>query len=398
MNGGRVDGDGRQDGPVCELPWGPSRVAGGLLGVIGGEADGWGSEVELVGAVGPAGPGAPPLQGSVSDALVAVAYDYVGRAGAGVPIEAARRHEGATAPGWLLAVAAVRPGRADLVADTLELATAAGVPRRSLGACVAYVELAAGLLAALSAETAVQAAAGGMVSVDLLAVADPERATPPLCGESTADALSAGAWALLQDGGSAEAVAVVRRMSTPGVTAAVAGLLGLRDGCRALPSGWHRAMSRANACHALATGLVRSRCHGPVRGPGPSCRESEHVPARRDHIRILAGTAENRAEPVEPGGRTEAADAPGPAGWFPSRDRVARPAWLAGSHPGVVVGDHVDVGEGVSADAITEETEAIEERAPANAAVGVGEPSRTTADEWVGRSTPRRQLEGAVPR
>lgn len=397
MKVGLVDGGeqtgrafGVQGSRACEPPWGPSRVAGGLLGVMGGEADGWGSAADAIDSL------APVSQGPVAGALVAIARDYIYRAGDGVPAEVARCHEGATAPGWLLTVAVVRPGQADLVADTLELATSAGVPRRSLGACVAYVELAAALFAAKPVERAVQAAAGGMASVDLLAVADPARAAPPLCGDSTADALSAGVWALLQDTGSAEVMAVVRRMSTPSVAAAVAGLIGLRDGCGALPYRWHQGEDCAAVCNGLAPGLVRSRRHGSARANGGIGRAFGSGVATPDHNMTSAGTAESVAEPVERDGSVEPPDTTTSAGWFRPKDRALKPAVLVRADVGVVADDHVDVA--VSACAITEETEAIEEQSPANAEMGVEEPNETPADEWVGRTTPRRQLEGAAVR
>jgi hypothetical protein len=350
--------------------------------VIVGEADGWDRTGDLAAAVGDRCP--------VADALVDVTREYI-RSGEAVPVEAAQRHEGATAPGWLLAVAVVRPGRTDLVADTLELATAAGVPRRSLGACVAYIELAAGLFAGMPVESAVQAATGGVVSVDLAAVADPERAAPSLCGDTPADALTAGVWAVLQDAESADVMNVIRRLSTPGVAAAVAGLLGLRDGCGALPLSWHQGSERAAVCNSLAPSLIRSRCHGPARLNGG---ETERDAVTRDgRLLTSAGIAETGlggepATSVESGGwGRHAAASTGSSDWFQPEDRAVAPGALEQSHGSV------------SADAVTEETEAIEEQVPGYAESGVEEAAlATTADEWAGRSAPRRQLEGAALR
>lgn len=293
-NGGSDEGGtGAAHRHLWEPPWGPSRAAGGLLGVIGGEADGWADTCTARRfpsvwrrAVSPCGP--------VADALLDVARAYTESDGSGVPVEIAARHEGVAAPAWLLAVAVVRPRRADQVADTLELATAAGVPRRCLGACVAYVELAAGLYSGLSGPEAVRSG-----NVDLSGVADPGRAGPPLCGESTADALTAGAWALFQDAPADRVVATVSRNSTPGVGAAVAGLLGLRDGCGALPRGWHAGVESDAVCSGLVPRLVRARCNGAATsrrleaGAVPGTRNPAHVITRGteaiDEDRFLTG-------------------------------------------------------------------------------------------------------------
>jgi hypothetical protein len=190
--------------------------------------------------------------GPVTAALVDLCHTYVARRGQGVPVDAALRHDGVAGPAWLLAVAVVRSDPREMVADTLELATAAGVPTSSLGDHVAYVELAAGLLAGDSSVAAIERVTGGWLPT--------WRPRPPLCGETAADALAASMWALVHPGDIAEVMAGLAPLTTPGVGAAAAGLLGVRDGSDAMPVQWHRHLRAAAACLALAPGLVRARC------------------------------------------------------------------------------------------------------------------------------------------
>lgn len=192
--------------------------------------------------------------GPVTAALVDLCHTYVARRGRGVPVEVAGRHDGVAGPAWLLAVAIVRSDARELVADTLELATAAGVPAGTLGDYVAYVELAAGLLAGDSTVAAIERVTGGWL---------PEQQPEPrLCGDTAADALTASLWALVQPGGIADVLPELATLTTPGVGAAAAGLLGLRDGSDAVPVAWQRYLRTTAACLALAPGLVRARCRG----------------------------------------------------------------------------------------------------------------------------------------
>lgn len=285
--------------PAWEPPGGPTRAAGGLLGVAGGETWRGGN-----GRVEPDGP--------VTTALVDLCHSYVARRGEGVPVEVAKRHDGVAGLGWLLAVAVVRDDERERVAETLELALAAGVALHELGACVRYVEIAARLFAGLPVEAAVEAATGwpasllgaedvgtggasggfggsggsrGVGCTGALGGAvgaggwrgfgDPGRANAPeLCGESVADSLSAGVWALRQTGGVADVVQALSGVALPSVGAAAAGLVGLRDGGGSVPAHWHRRLHCSAACLALAPGLVRARCRSGARNgaapPGPS--------------------------------------------------------------------------------------------------------------------------------
>jgi hypothetical protein len=168
-------------------------------------------------------------------------------------VEVAKRHDGVAGPGWLLAVAVVRTDERERTADTLELALAGGVALHALGDCVTYVEMAARLFAGQSVEKVVEAATGRPAPT-------PPAEPPDLCGESIADAVTAGVWAVGQTGGVADVVHALADVAPPGVGAAAAGLVGLRDGGGAVPAHWHRRLHCSAACMALAPGLVRARC------------------------------------------------------------------------------------------------------------------------------------------
>jgi hypothetical protein len=248
------------DARCWEPPGGPTRAACGLLGVVGGESwrDGALTGFEPDGAL---------ADGPVTTALVDLCHSYVARRGHIVPVDVAERHDGVAGPAWLLAVALVRVKEADLIADTLELALAAGMTRSTLGDCVAYVRMASALFAGQPVETAIEAATGwsGPSAAD----------SPHLCGESAADAVAAGVWALHCPGGMADVVPRLAAVAPPGVGAAAAGLVGLRDGDVAVPSRWYRRLRSSAVCLALAPGLVRARCHGYLER---CCGEGESAP------------------------------------------------------------------------------------------------------------------------
>ena len=232
--------------PAWEPPGGPTRAAGGLLGVAGGET--W-REGKGNGRVEPDGP--------VTTALLDLCHSYVARRGDGVPIEVARRHEGVAGTAWLLAIAVVRSQACSRIAETLELALAAGVGLHEVADCVTYVELAGHLFAGHPVEVAVEAATGRPATTSL-------GASPDLCGESVADSLVAGLWSLGACRGVADVVEHLAGVAPPGVTAAAAGLVGLRDGGGGVPAHWQRRLHCSAACLALAPGLVRARCRGGV--------------------------------------------------------------------------------------------------------------------------------------
>jgi hypothetical protein len=241
---------------VWEPPGG--RAAGGLLGVAGGEAY--------------RGVAVGSSEGPVTAALVDLCHGYVASRGRRVPVDVGERHEGVATPAWMVAVAVVRPTSRELVSDTLELALAARVPRGALADCVAYVELASALFAGRSVDEAIDVVGAGGASRARAGARDARAGAradaPRLTGEGPADALGAGLWALQQPGGLDQVMPVLARIGTPGVAAAVGGLLGLRDGCAGMPAHWQRRVRGAAACLALAPGLVRARCREHVYVPG----------------------------------------------------------------------------------------------------------------------------------
>ena len=227
-----------------EPPEGVSRAAGGLLGVVGGETWHPRGGVSRVGRCGP-----------IAAAMLDLSYGYLNHASDGPPTDIAERHDGAPAPAWLLSAAIVRPHVAGLVSDTLELAAARGVPRSLLSSCVVYAELAACLFAGWPTTDAIVAATGQS--------APRLTAAPTLCGDTVIDAVSVAIWALNTPGDVASIVQRLGRVTTPGVIAGVAGLLGLRDGADSIPRLSHRRLRPLVDGVALAEALTRLR-HGPT--------------------------------------------------------------------------------------------------------------------------------------
>ena len=237
---------------LTEPPRGAARVTGGLLGVAGGEA--W---------RGP--PGGFEPGGPVTAALLDLCRSYTADEDdldAEAPLEVACRHQGVPATGWLLPVAVARGG-SDLVDDTLLLATAAGATPDVLGACLTYVTLAAELLAAQPVKAAVELATCKPADVAVDEATRPANGTQPtrprLCGIGPIDAVNAGIWALTQPGYRlASLAASLAHWCEPWVAAAAAGLLGLRDGCAAVPAQWYRLVESAQDCMDLAPVLLRN--------------------------------------------------------------------------------------------------------------------------------------------
>lgn len=231
-----------------DAPWMPSRATGGLLGVVGGEA--WrGSR------------GGFEQDGPVAAALVDVCRAYTDTPQGESPRVAAARHEGVPGVAWLLPVALIVQDAAEREREVRQLAAAAGVAAYALPACLAYVEVAARLFAATPSGTVVRWAERTAVSA---------RPRPRLCGVGTVDGLTAGTWAVAQPD---DLTTVLSRLVewadepvAPWVAAAAAGLLGLRDGCVAIPAQWHRRLQsrQRSACQemaqALAVGQQRPAC------------------------------------------------------------------------------------------------------------------------------------------
>lgn len=215
-----------------------ARVVGGLLGVAGGEA--W-----------QGARGGFEQSGLVTHAMFDLCRSYVEH-GRTTPLEVARSYEGIPAPGWLLPVAIVHRQKRAVLSDTLELAIAAGVPRSALSACVAYVELAWELFAGRSVADAVRAATGQALS-------PPTSGPPLLCGMAPVDSLTAGIWALGQQGKLRDLAASLIHYTEPWVAAAAAGVLGLRDGCVNVPAQWFRCVSSADVCQSFANPLLSTR-------------------------------------------------------------------------------------------------------------------------------------------
>lgn len=224
---------------VCCGPVGAeSRAASGIIGVASGET------LRSSGT-------RPRTPHPVAAALIDLAHGYIAHKGRELPLDVASRHDGAPGPGWLLCVAIVHDDVHRLAGDTLELATAAQVPTIALGDCVDYVFLAAALFTGYDVEQAVEVATSAP---------PPSPELPPvLCGETIADALTASVWALTQLTPDIETLKSLAPATTPGVMAAVGGVLGLRR--RGSPSRQHPRSGRHrwDTYAALVPDLLRVR-------------------------------------------------------------------------------------------------------------------------------------------
>lgn len=220
-------------------PCGDTRAIGGLLGVAGGEA--WqgargGFDADEDGLV-------------VTAAMGDLCRGYLKQHRP--PVDVPEQDPAVPAPGWLLPAALVHRHKRDVISDTVELAIASGVPRAALGSCVAYTELAFGLFCGQPAPDAVKAATSEALTVD---------AGPPLLhGLAAVDGLAAGIWALAQPGRMCDVVTSLATYCEPWVAAAAAGLLGLRDGCAAVPANWHRCVAAADDCRTWGPDLAALR-------------------------------------------------------------------------------------------------------------------------------------------
>jgi hypothetical protein len=230
-----------------EPPRGRARAAGGLLGVIGGEA--W------RGARGGFESGGP-----VSAALLDLCDAYVADP-TGPPVEVAKRHAGVPGLAWLLPVALVRRDSESRERDVKQLAGAAGVASYALRACVAYVELTALLFAATNLKDAIRVATVQPAS------SEPGPTTLQFIGVGPVDGLIASVWALERDGNLASVLPQLVDAGDPPaeswVTAAAGGPLGVRDGCAAIPALWHRELSsrERDRCWERADALQLAAYH-----------------------------------------------------------------------------------------------------------------------------------------
>jgi hypothetical protein len=237
----------------CGAPGAEQRAVSGVLGVVHGEV--WRERTNQRGTRSP-----------VAAALLDLARGYMADPGTGPPLDAARRHEGVPGPAWLLCVAIVHDDIRRLASDTLELAVAAEVPRVALGDCVDYVFLAAALFTGCDVDRAIEAATS--------APGPSPGTSPSLCGETIADALTASVWALTQTRSDVEVLDALADETTPGVTAAVGGVLGLRRGSALLQHGRPRrghvrkyaalVPALLNVRHGLNPDLVRAGMQGDL--------------------------------------------------------------------------------------------------------------------------------------
>lgn len=235
--------------PCCGAPGAEQRAASGILGVIQGEV--WGERTNRRSS-----------RSSIAAALLDVAHGYIAHRGEDPPLDAARRHDGAPGPAWLLCVAIVHDDIRRLASDTLELAAAAEVPQIALGDCANYVFLAAALFTGYDVDRAIEAATS--------AAAPSPGTLPSLCGETNTDALTASVWALTQTTLEVETLDSLTTRTTPGVMAAVGGVLGLRRGTALPRKEWFRRRHMARYA-ALVPGLLRVR-HTAVSGlAGAEC-------------------------------------------------------------------------------------------------------------------------------
>jgi hypothetical protein len=158
-------------------------------------------------------------------------------------------------------VPVARSGR-HLTEETISLATAAGATQDVLNACLTYVTLAAELLAARPVEVAIENATCMPFPIAVNAATKPadgiEPSRPRLVGVGPIDSVHAGIWALTQPRYQlATLAASLAHWCEPWVAAAAGGLLGLRDGCAAVPAQWYRRVRASHECLALAPALLQ---------------------------------------------------------------------------------------------------------------------------------------------
>jgi hypothetical protein len=168
--------------------------------------------------------------------------------------EVADLHDGAAGPAWLLPLALAHPEAIELPADALELASRTHVPNHEVNACTAYVHLAAQLVAEQPVPAAIATFPGLAVPAE----------QPLETGHPARDALALGIWAVAQSAAFGEQMGKLAATSSPSVTAAAGGLLGLRDGLDAIPDTWYRHLDLADACLALAPSLHQTRQPAPA--------------------------------------------------------------------------------------------------------------------------------------
>jgi hypothetical protein len=223
------------------------RSAAAMVGVL--VADTW-----PIGASRPIGSGAP-----IATAMVDLARAVTQPTTPGALGEVADRHDNVAAPAWLLPVAFAQTDRAQLMEHTLELVGRADVPTDDADASVAYVVLAAELVACQPVLASIDEV------TDLALPAD----QPLETGRPASDGLAVGLWALTQSAGFDELLPRLAATSSRPVVAAASGLVALRDGLAAIRPAWYRHLHLTHECLALAQPLQEARQHACASTPQP---------------------------------------------------------------------------------------------------------------------------------
>ena len=262
----------RQPNGDIHASWSPTvgRCAAGMLGVL--VAESW-----PIGST-PASGGRAPIAAAMVDLARsltrATTPDRLG--------ESADRHHRVAGPAWLLPLALVPGPSTGLAPDIAELVARGHVPTDEVDACVAYVNLAAHIVA----HQPVRAAIADVTDLSVPAE------QPLETGCHATDGLTLGGWALTQPASFAE-LGKLTATSSPPVAAAAAGLVGLRDNLDAIPATWYRQLDLSDTCLALAPTLQQT----PGPQPAPTAPAEPRQP---DMPTQHAPTSSNASGPDEP--------------------------------------------------------------------------------------------------
>lgn len=178
--------------------------------------------------------------GPMATTMIDLARNVTGATTRDAMGEVANRHDSIAGPAWLLPLALTQSEPSGLAADAAELAARATVPTDEIHDCVAYVELAAHIVAEQPVAAAITRIAGLAVPAE----------QPLETGRQAPDGLTLGLWALTQPASFTKLLGMLAATSSPPVVAAAAGLVGLRDGLDAIPAAWYRQLDLTDACLA----------------------------------------------------------------------------------------------------------------------------------------------------
>lgn len=263
----------RQPNGDIHAGWSPRlrRSAAGMLGVLVAETWPIGSTP------------APRARRPIATAMVDLAHRLTSATTPDAPGEVADAHNGLAGPAWLLPLALMQGSSTRLAPYVVELAARAHVPTDEVSACVAYVELAARIVADQPEPAAI---------ADVTGLSGP--AEQPLeTGRHATDGLTLGLWALTQPASFAELLGKLAATTSPPVAAAAAGLVGLRDNLDAIPATWYRPLDLSDTCLALAAALQQTP--GPQPAPtAPAERRQPDMPTQH------APTSTDTSGPGEP--------------------------------------------------------------------------------------------------